>query len=130
MAHPPTAGPTSSPVDDTLPPQLALAFAPLHKRAFGIAVGTALGVLLFGMTLVVVLRRPEQEPGLRLLRQYFAGYRVSWGGAFVGLFWGFVVGFVAGWFTAFCRNLVIAISVFLIRTRAQLAQSRDFLDHI
>jgi hypothetical protein len=40
------------------------------------------------------------------------------------------VGFVAGWFFAFCRNLVLAFSVFLIRARAELNQTRDFLDHI
>ncbi len=115
---------------DVLPPTLALAFAPLHKRAFGVALGTALGLLIFGLTIIVVLRQPAEGPRLFLLRQYFAGYSVSWQGALVGLAWGFVVGFVAGWFIAFCRNLVIAISVFFIRTRAQLAQSRDFLDHI
>jgi hypothetical protein len=40
------------------------------------------------------------------------------------------VGFVAGWFTAFCRNLAVAISIFAIRTRVELSETRDFLDHI
>ncbi|MGE0355008.1 MAG: hypothetical protein AB7Q69_17485, partial [Gemmatimonadales bacterium] len=62
--------------------------------------------------------------------QYFRGYSVSWPGAFIGLGWGFLVGFVGGWFVAFCRNLVIAASVFWIRARSELAQTRDFLDHI
>jgi hypothetical protein len=55
---------------------------------------------------------------------------VSWTGLFVGMGWGFVVGFVGGWFFAFCRNLALAISIFITRTRAELAQTRDFLDHI
>ena len=110
--------------------RLAMAFAPLHKRAFGMAIGTATGLVVFAMTVVCVLRPPDPAFDLGLLSNYFAGYTVSWPGAFLGLGWGFVSGFVAGWFLAFCRNLMIAISTFLIRTRAQLAQSRDFLDHI
>jgi hypothetical protein len=102
---------------DVLPPAVALAFAPLHKRAFGMAIGIASGL-------------PDQGVGLALLSQYFKGYSVSWGGAFVGLAWGFVVGFVGGWFVAFCRNLVIAINIFIIRAKSELHQSRDFLDHI
>jgi hypothetical protein len=35
-----------------------------------------------------------------------------------------------GWFVAFCRNLAIATSIFITRTRAELSQTRDFLDHI
>ena len=37
---------------------------------------------------------------------------------------------VAGWFLAFCRNFMIAVSVFMFRLKAELNQSRDFLDHI
>jgi hypothetical protein len=115
---------------DLLPPSVALAFAPLHKRAFGIAIGLAAGLSVFLATAIYLLRTPEQGVGLVLLSQYFKGYSVSWSGAFVGLFWGFVVGFVGGWFVAFCRNLVIAISIFVIRAKSELSQTRDFLDHI
>jgi tetrahydromethanopterin S-methyltransferase subunit B len=116
--------------DDALPAEVALAFAPLHKRAFGIAIGLAIGLTVFLLTAVYLLRSPQQGIGLALLSQYFKGYSVSWGGAFVGLFWGFVVGFVGGWFVAFCRNLVIAASIFIIRAKSELHQTRDFLDHI
>ena len=34
------------------------------------------------------------------------------------------------YFERACRNLVLAISLFVIRTRAELAQTRDFLDHV
>ncbi|HEX6559882.1 MAG TPA: hypothetical protein VF021_10480 [Longimicrobiales bacterium] len=110
--------------------QLALAFAPLHKRAFGTAIGLAAAIVIVVLTLVHVLLRPEPAPNLWLLRYYFYGYTVSWTGALVGAFWGFVAGFVAGWFLAFCRNFVVAVSVFLTRARAELQQTRDFLDHI
>jgi hypothetical protein len=109
---------------------LALVFAPLHKRAFGTAVGLALGLLLSLLTVLMILRAEEEPFPFGLLDQYFYGYDVTWMGAVIALFWGFVVGFVAGWFFAFVRNLVLAISLFAIRTRAQLAASRDFLDHI
>ena len=116
--------------DEALPPSVALAFAPLHKRAFGIAIGVACGLTLFLFTAIYLLREPDHGVGLALLAQYFKGYSVSWPGALVGFFWGFVVGFVAGWFLAFCRNLMIAVSIFFIRAKSELTQTRDFLDHI
>jgi hypothetical protein len=110
--------------------RLALAFAPLHKRAFGVAVGTAAGLLMALITAYHILFLPPESFRLELLRAYFYGYTVSWPGVVVGAAWGFAVGFVIGWFSAFCRNLAVAISVFITRTRAELGQTRDFLDHI
>jgi hypothetical protein len=116
--------------EDVLPSAIALAFAPLHKRAFGIAIGLAVGLTVLLVTAAYLLRHPEHGVGLELLAQYFKGYSVSWPGALVGFFWGFVVGYVGGWFLAFCRNLVIAVSIFVIRAKSELNQTRDFLDHI
>ncbi|HSJ64400.1 MAG TPA: hypothetical protein VK922_10960 [Gemmatimonadaceae bacterium] len=113
---------------EAIPDALALAFAPLHKRAFGIAVGAAAGLLFFLATATELLR--GVDIGLYLLAEYFYGYSVTWIGAFIGLFWGFAVGFVAGWFIAFCRNLALAISIFISRTRGELHATADFLDHI
>ncbi len=115
---------------DSAEQELALAFAPVHKRAFGVAIGTATGVSLFIATLVYGARGPFEGAGLSLLSEYFLGYSISVVGAFVGLGWGFATGYVAGWFFAFSRNLVVAASVFLVRAKAELAQTRDFLDHI
>lgn len=116
---------------DDIARELQLAFAPIHKRAFGIAVGTTLALVLAILTVVQLLViGPGQPPNIELLRQYFWGYSVSWPGVLIGAFWGGVVGFVIGWFSAFCRNLVIAVSVFITRTKAELGQTRDFLDHI
>jgi len=72
--------------EEELPAALALAFAPLHKRAFGIAIGTACGLTLFLFTAVFLLRDPEHGVGLALLSQYFKGYTVSWPGALIGFF--------------------------------------------
>jgi hypothetical protein len=113
---------------EEVPPSMALAFAPIHKRAFGVAIGAAAGLLFFAATVVVLLR--GTDVGLYLLSEYFYGYSVSWTGAVIGLLWGFAVGFVAGWFVAFCRNLALAISIFISRTRSELHATADFLDHI
>lgn len=118
-----------SPTKPALPRQLALAFAPIHKRALGTAVGITSGVLLFAVTAFHVIARPDSS-GLYLLNQYFYGYEISWRGAFIGLFWGFITGFVAGWFLAFVRNFMTALFIFVVRARAELVQTADFLDHI
>lgn len=121
---------TSSTSSGPLPSELLLAFAPLHKAAFGFAIGAACASLVFGATAIVLLRNAESVIDLSLLAIYFRGYSVSWSGALIGGAWGFVAGFFFGWFAAFSRNLVMAISLFLIRTRAELSQTRDFLDHV
>jgi len=106
------------------------ALAPVHKLAFGIAVGAFCGLALFAVTVFHVVLKPRDALDIGILSEYLTGYSVSWTGAFVGLFWGSLIGLVAGWFSAFVRNLVIAIRLLTIRGRADLAQSRDFLDQI
>lgn len=118
------------PEEASLDEALELAFAPLNKRAFGIALGCSGAVFMALLTIAVLVADRAREFPLGLLGQYFAGYTVSWPGVLVGAGWGFVVAFVAGWFFAFCRNAALAITAFAIRTRAELSQTRDFLDHI
>ena len=109
---------------------LAQAFAPVDKRALGIAMGLVAGLLVCVLTLFHVLAQPPDAPNIGLLSQYFYGYDVTMAGAFVGFWWAFVAAFAAGWFFGFARNLVVAIWIFTIRTKASLAQTKDFLDHI
>lgn len=115
---------------ESLPAPLALAFAPLHKRALGLATGLACGLLIFLATAITLVREGGQQVNLWLLGNYFAGYTQTWAGAFIGFAWGMVVGFVGGWFIAFCRNFMIAASLFWIRAKSELNETRDFLDHI
>jgi hypothetical protein len=117
-------------MNETLEQELLLAFAPLHKRAFGMAVGSAEAVAIALFTVAGVLRDPEGHGPLGLLGEYLAGYGVSWAGVAIGAAWCFFVGFVAGWFVAFARNLAVAVWMFAVRTRAELRATRDFLDHI
>jgi hypothetical protein len=107
-----------------------LAFAPLHKRCLGVAVGAALGMLVFCATALHLLRSPAEPYPLILLQQYCLGYEVSWLGALIGAFWGFWLGFVVGWSFAFLRNLTLALTSLVFRARAELRESRGFLDHI
>jgi hypothetical protein len=111
-----------------MPPTASL--APVHKLAVGIAVGSFCGAAFFALTAFHVVLRPAGALDIGLLAQYFNGYEVSWKGAAIGLFWGFLSGFVAGWFVAFVRNFVIAVRVLMLKGKADLAQARDFLDHI
>lgn len=114
--------------DPSLPPSLALAFAPVHKLALGIAVGMVAALVMVGVTAFQIVAAPPEGPELSLLAQYFYGYSVSWPGAAIGAFWGFLTGFVAGWFVAFVRNFVLALWASLVRANAELSSS--FLDHI
>jgi hypothetical protein len=113
-----------------LQPVLALAFAPLHKAAFGVATGTVGALVMMWLTATVLISDRGRSFPLGMLSLYFAGYDVSWPGLFIGALWGFGIGFFAGWFVAFCRNVALAIATFSIRTRAELDQTREFLDHI
>lgn len=116
--------------DEMVEREVRLAFAPLHKAALGIAVGVALGGTLFLLTALKPWLDPDGRTSLLLLRQYFVGYDESLVGALVGGAWGFLVGGVAGWFVAFVRNLVLAAWLLVVRARAELEVSADFLDHI
>jgi hypothetical protein len=119
----------SAVTDDSIRGSTALLFAPLDKRAFGIAMGVAGALLMAGVTLLSLVEAPEWK-GLALLSNYFAGYSVTWSGVAIGAAWAFAVGFVTGWLIAFARNLTLAVSLFLLRSKAELEESSDFLDHI
>lgn len=113
-----------------MPEPTILAFAPLHKRAFGVATGAVSALLIFAVTAIYLLRDPHPGFQLDLLGQFFSGYTVSWTGAVIGAAQAFVAGFVMGWFLAFTRNLVLAAMLFAGRTRSELEATRDLLDHI
>lgn len=125
----------SAQVQDATPEQeveseLDLAFSPLHKRCLGVAVGVTFAAVIAVATALHVLRSPGEPYPLVLLQQYFPRYEVSWLGVAIGAFWAFWLGFVLGWSFAFLRNLVLAITAFVFRARAELNESRGFLDHI
>ena len=69
----------------------------LNAHAWGVAIGLLLGIALFLATIFLLLKGgPTVGPHLALLGAYLPGYRVTWGGAFIGLAWMFVIGYVVG----------------------------------
>jgi len=110
--------------------QVALVFAPLDKRALGLALGTCTALLILLVTALSAVLDPAETFPVHLLDQFFTGYSRSFTGAMVGAFWGFVTGFCWGWFLAFSRNLVLAVWLMIMRVRDDMASSRVFLDHI
>jgi len=100
-----------------------------HKSALGFAFGIMVGGGLFVITVLHVALKINGLP-LHLLAQYFAGYDVSWRGAFIGLAWGFGVGFVGGWLVGFVHNFTVSLWMFGVRMRHDLDRTKNFLDHI
>jgi hypothetical protein len=137
-APPRASGPISAPLAaaglrrPSTPTEVALtlAFAPLHKRAFGTGVGAALALFFVLLTSAAMLRDPAERFPITLLAQYFYGFERTWAGVAIAGFWGAVVGYVMGWFAAFCRNLWLAVWLLYVRARADFAATRDMLDHI
>jgi len=116
--------------DNTVDSPLLRAFAPLHRSALGIASGVVLGGLICAATLALVIHGRYPNVKLYLLDQFFWGYSVSWTGALVGFVWGWVVGFVLGYGFALVRNAAVWMWLTVIRSRAEMEQYSDFLDHL
>jgi hypothetical protein len=95
----------------------------------GVAWGVVCGGLLALATLVLVLRGPDQL-NLDLLNQFLWGYRVSVGGIFIGLIWGAGVGFALGYGFALAHNTAVWIWLTVVRSKAEMEQYSDFLDHL
>ena len=80
----------------------------LNARAWGIAIGLLLGVGLFLATALLVLKGgPTVGPHLSLLGEYLPGYRVTWGGAFVGFVHMFVIGYATGRIIGWVYNSLV-----------------------
>lgn len=129
---------------DELPLPLRGVFAPLRKRALGLATGVVTGSALFLLTAYHLVFEPavpahltnhpfEGDPvgHLWLLQQYFAGYNpVSWSGALYGFAWAVGVGFVLGFGIAGLRNRIVQAWLFVVRARGNLDANKGFLDQI
>jgi hypothetical protein len=114
-----------------IPQPVLLAFARVHKVALGVALGVVSGLGLMAITLALVIKGGYPVgPTLSLLRHYFPGYTVTFGGSFIGLAWGFATGFVVGWGFALVHNALIWLWLVLVRSKAEMEQYGDFLDHM
>ncbi len=80
----------------------------LSGNVFGLTLGILFAAGLFLATNILVLKGgPEIGPHLQLLNQFFPGYRVSFGGSFLGAAYAFVVGYISGWVIATVYNWVV-----------------------
>jgi hypothetical protein len=87
--------------------ELALAHAVARLRAGVMATVfamTAGGALWLATAWLVIRGGDDVGRHLGLLRFYFPGYSVTWGGAFVGFFYGALCGAVAGFLLAWIYN--------------------------
>jgi len=76
---------------------LQLAIRRLNARAWGMSVGLVFGFGLLLATNILVLKGgPNVGAHLRLLSNYFPGYRVTFAGSLVGFVYAFVLGYALG----------------------------------
>jgi hypothetical protein len=82
----------------------------LSRNVLGLTLGILFATGIFLATNILVLKG-GQEVGahLQLLNQFFPGYKVTFGGSFLGSTYGFVVGYVSGWIIAAVYNWVILL---------------------
>jgi hypothetical protein len=121
--------PAEESADNPVPLPIVRALAPLHCTALGVACGVVGGAFLALSTLSLVLR-PVVHFRLDLLSQFLWGYRVSPFGILIGLLWGFAVGFILGYGFAMIRNIAVSIWLATIKSRAEMEEYSDFLDHL
>ena len=83
------------------------AVARLRASIVAIVTGMVLGFGLFVATLWLVIKGgPNVGQNLGLLRAYYPGYSVTWGGSFLGLFYGAITGALLGWCVAWLFNFL------------------------
>ncbi len=89
---------------------LLAAVARLNARILAGVVGALTGLALLLATLVLVAKDgPHPGPHLVLLAQYFPGYSVTVGGAFVGFAYAFVLGAAAGYAIGRLYNRIVSL---------------------
>jgi uncharacterized membrane protein len=66
------------------------------------------GLAIFIATAWLVIKGgPHMGRHLILLRQYFPGYTVTWGGSFLGLIYGLIIGGILGLAIGLIYNLIV-----------------------
>ena len=93
------------PPHTNLPADSQPVLARLHARAWGIAVGSMLGLTLFVATIILVMKGGDAVgPHLALLAVFLPGYTVSFAGACIGFVYLFVIGYAFGRLTGTLYN--------------------------
>ena len=102
----------------------------VDRVALGASVGAAAGILLFLATLWMALAGADVGRAyLRLLGEFFPGYRVTVVGSLIGLGYGFVSGFALGWAFALTRNVLVFFCMAAVYRRAERQVLRRLLHY-
>ncbi len=81
----------------------------LNAKALGLVLGLLCGLAVFIATNWLVIKGGESVgQHLRLLGQYFIGYRVSFLGSLIGFAYGFAVGTLSGALIGWIYNTIAA----------------------
>jgi len=79
----------------------------LNAKVLGFSLGLLCGLVIFIATNWLVIKGGDAiGPHLRLLSQYFIGYRVSFLGSFIGFAYGFALGTLSGAFIGWIYNKI------------------------
>jgi len=82
----------------------------LNAKALGLVLGLLFGLAIFIATNWLVLKGGKPVgPHLKLLNQYFIGYRVSFLGSIIGFGYGFAVGTLSGALIGWIYNKIAAL---------------------
>lgn len=90
--------------------QIGQAIARLRASVMAVVFGLLSGVGLFIATIWLVVTAKDGYPvgpTLSLLNNYFPGYSVTYGGAFLGLIYGAILGGITGYLLAYIYNAVV-----------------------
>ncbi len=83
----------------------------LNAKVMGLVLGLVIGLAVFIATNWLVIKGGSQVgPHLRLLSQYFIGYRVSITGSLIGFAYGFAVGTLSGGFIGWIYNKIATLA--------------------
>lgn len=86
---------------------VARTVARLRAAIVAIVTAMVMGSGLLAATLWLVIKGgPNVGQNLGLLRAYYPGYSVTWGGALLGFVYGALTGAVLGWCVAWLYNLL------------------------
>lgn len=81
----------------------------INSKILGLVMGFMHGIGLFVATIWLVVKGgPIVGPHLSLLNQFFIGYKVTVGGAFIGFVYAFAYGYVVGYFIGKVYNWFVA----------------------
>jgi protoporphyrinogen oxidase len=119
-------------VDSPLIEKLLIrSFARMDTFAFASACGSLAGMLIFIATIWLLIKGGENiGQHLRLLGQYFIGYKVSFKGACIAFAYAFFSGFVFGWTFAYLRNLFLALYLYHVKKKNELLSLKDMIDYL